>query len=76
MPDSVIPIGSITPGVGRCWLVDINHEDGPVGEAWSEAYTSLRRAKADIVDSYGADVVRFSAIAGSAGWLVQAVTDA
>jgi hypothetical protein len=75
MADALIPIGSITPGVGRCWLVNINHEDGPVGEAWAEAYTSLRRAKADLFEAYGANV-RVSAIAGSAGWLVLVVDDA
>ena len=71
----MIPLGSITPGVGRCWVVDICHEDGPVGETWRQAYTSLRRAKADIVSSYGADVIVFEAIPGTRGFLVLAKAD-
>lgn len=65
-----IPIGSITPGVGACWLADICHEDGPVAEAWRNAYTSLRRAKLEVVSSYPDTDIIFSPIAGTRGYLV------
>lgn len=74
--ERLIPIGTLTPGVGRCWLVDICHEDGPVGEAWRQAYTSLRRAKGDVITAYAdTHTIRFSAMGTSGGWLVYAVDD-
>lgn len=74
MADTLIPIGSITAGVGACWLVDICHEDGPVSEAWRNAYTSLRRAKDDVVNCYPDTDIVFSRMASTSrrGYLVYA----
>jgi len=45
MDDNDVLLGSISPGVGRCWLVEMEHEQGPNGLAWNEAYSNLAAAK-------------------------------